>query len=75
MDIDNIASDIYYLDSVDDVSVEDGEDRGTYYIDVTLRNSNRNLESFVSQIVEDAGGVVIGVDDSLNMVTFFVDLS
>jgi len=75
MTIDSIASDIYYLRGVDDVNVDNGEERGTYYIDVTLQNSNRNLESAVSQIVEDAGGVVIGVDDSLNFVTFYVDLS
>ena len=74
MTIDSIASDIYYLRGVDDVSVDDGPNRGTFYVDVTLLQSNTNIEREVTEIVEDYDGEVLGVDDAGRIITFLVEV-
>jgi hypothetical protein len=73
MDIDMLASDIYYLRGVDDVHVEDGDGRYTYYVDVTLDSANTKIEQAVTEMVEDHGGEVLGVDDAGRIVTFLID--
>jgi hypothetical protein len=73
MTIDSIASDIYYLRGVDDVGVDNGPDSGTFYVDVTLSTSNTNIEREVTEIVEDYGAEVQGVDDAGFIITFLID--
>lgn len=68
-----LASDIYYLRGVDDVHVEDGDERSTYYVDVTLDSANTKIEQAVTEMVEDYGGEVLGVDDAGRIVTFLID--
>ena len=73
MTIDSIASDIYYLRGVDDVNVDNGPDSGTFYVDVTLGETNNYIERLVTEIVADYGAEVQGVDDAGRIITFLID--
>lgn len=74
MNIDSIGSDIYYERGVDDVHIDNGPQSGQYYIDVTLGSTNTGIEKAVTDIVEDYGGEVIGVDDAGRIITFLIDI-
>lgn len=72
-DIDMVASDIYYkVDGIHDVSVDDGPDPGTYYVDITHEYPYARILDELEDIVVAHGGSILGEDMTSNYVTLLV---